>query len=113
MMSCIRLFDVYNSARVACIQFFRMFTDLFSCPVKAGELMSWGLTLTDYIIVAAGVVVMIGVSLCGRKEPVRLRLTRVPYVVRYVLILALFLTTVMLGKYGADVNATQFIYNAF
>ena len=113
LMSCIRLFDVYNSAKLAIHQFIHMFTDVFSCPVKGSELMSFGLTLTDYIIVGVGVLLMFAVSMCGRREPVRTRLGRIPYVVRFVLFLGLFLATVTLGKYGAGLNASQFIYNAF
>ncbi|MBR6229423.1 MAG: MBOAT family protein [Eubacterium sp.] len=113
LMCCIRLFDVYNSAKLAVHQFIHMFTDIFSCPVKGKELMSWGLTVTDYIIVGVGVLLMFTVSMCARREPVRVRLGRVPYVIRFVLFLGLFLATVMLGKYGAGLDATQFIYNAF
>ncbi|HAK57910.1 MAG TPA: MBOAT family protein [Lachnospiraceae bacterium] len=113
LMCCIRLFDVYNSAKLAIRQFVRMFTDLFSNPVKGSELMSFGLTGTDYIIVAVGVVLMITVSMCGRSKPVGERLKSTPYAVRFSVSLLLFLATVMFGKYGAGLDASQFIYNAF
>ena len=113
LMCLIRLFDVYNSAKLAIRQFIHMFTDIFSCPVKASKLLDMGVSMTDYIIVAAGVLLMIIVSMCGRRERVSARLMRTPYIVRYVLLLLLFLATVMLGKYGSGIDAAQFIYNQF
>lgn len=113
LMSCIRLFDVYNSAKLAIRQFGRMFSDVFSCPVQGRELMDMGLSYADYAIVAAGVVMMTLVSIASRKEPLRERIGKKPYVIRYAVFLFLLLSTIMLGKYGAGVDAAQFIYNQF
>ena len=115
LMCCIRLFDVYNSARIAIRQFVRMFTDIAKRPVKISELMDMGLGVYDYIVIVVGVVLMIIVSVCSRDDvSVREKLhNKTPYAVRYALFLMLFFATILHGMYGQGVDAAQFIYNQF
>ena len=109
LMCAIRMIYVYDSAKLSFKQFFRMFTDVFACPVEGEKLLGMGVSATDYIVVAFGVFLMVIISLCGRKQRVSRRLMHTPYVVRYMLLLLLFLTTVMLGKYGLAVDPARFV----
>ena len=96
---------------------FRMFGDMLIhsrlSQLFDGRLMSVGLTVSDYGVLAAGTVILTAVSLAGRKGSVRQQLAAGPAVVRCVLIYGLFLCTLIIGAYGVGYDSSQFIYNQF
>lgn len=113
LMSCLRLFDTYGSVRTTVRQFIHMFTQLGRHPVTKEELAGLGLSLTDYGILGAGVLVMFLVSMSGRDGSVREKIAGKPYIVRYAAFTALFFTVLLLGVYGQGYDVRQFIYNQF
>ena len=77
------------------------------------EFVDLGLTIPQYAIVFVGTVLMFMASLLGRKESVREKLWRKPYVVQYIAVVGLFVMIILLGSYGVGYDASQFIYNQF
>ena len=72
-----------------------------------------GLGLKDYIVVLCGVFILVIVSLCQRKAPVREQIACKGYPIRFAIWFLLFLLVVVFGVYGIGFEATQFIYNQF
>ena len=73
----------------------------------------WKLFSADYIVLFAGVVIMFAVSLLERKCPVRDRLAKKNYIIRYTVFLVIFLLIAVFGIYGIGYESSQFIYNQF
>jgi D-alanyl-lipoteichoic acid acyltransferase DltB (MBOAT superfamily) len=113
LMSSLRLFDNAWGCRDAFIKFGSIFTHWNSKAVTMQELIDLGLSKADYLIVAAGVVIMFVVSMIQRRQPVRGYLEEKPFVVRYAVVTVLLLAVVLLGIYGVGYDASSFIYNQF
>ena len=77
------------------------------------EFLDLGITQTDYIIVIAGVVIMFIVSIIARRKPARQWIHEKPYIVRFILFVALLFATILFGQYGIGYDASAFIYNQF
>lgn len=113
LMSSLRMLDCYRDVPLT----FRMFGDMlihsrFS-QLFDGRMMTLGLTVSDYGVLLAGTVILIGVSLAGRSGSVREKLAQKPAVVRYAVLYGLFLCTLIIGAYGVGYDSSQFIYNQF
>ena len=78
-----------------------------------GRLMTLGLTISDYIVLVIGTVILLLVSLAGRDGSVREKLAARPAPVRYALLYSLFLCVLIIGAYGVGYDSSQFIYNQF
>ena len=113
LMSSLRMLDCYRNVPLT----FRMFGDMLLhsrlSQLFDGRLMSLGLTMSDYLVLGLGTVVLIGVSLAGRNGSVREKLAARPAPVRYAVIYSLFLCTLIIGAYGVGYDSSQFIYNQF
>ncbi|MCM1261268.1 MAG: MBOAT family protein [Butyrivibrio sp.] len=77
------------------------------------DMKNIGLTSLDYIIVAIGALVMLGVSLWQRDGSVREKIVAKPYPIRFIIWYGLFLVILLMGAYGTGYDASQFIYNRF
>lgn len=113
LMSSLRLFDNARGCRDAFISFWSIFSQWGRRALTAQEFLDLGLTAADYVIVAAGVFVVIIASLIQRKQPVREWLGRKPFFVQYFVLMALFLSVLLLGIYGIGFESAGFIYNQF
>lgn len=113
LMCCLRIFDRYASCRQALQSFVHMFTKFNIHAFTKQEFIDMGLTQTDYIIVIAGVIIMFIVSLIARRQSAREWIHQKPYIVRFVLFVALLFATILLGQYGIGYDASAFIYNQF
>lgn len=113
LMSCLRMLDCYRDVPLT----FRMFGDMLLhsriSQLFDGRLMTLGLTVSDYMVLGMGTVILLGVSLAGRRGSVRERLAAKPVPVRYAVVYGLFLCTVIIGAYGVGYDSSQFIYNQF
>lgn len=78
-----------------------------------GSMLTLGLSGADYVALALGCLLMLGVSLAQRKGGIRERLEEKPYPVRFAVWYGLFLAVLLLGAYGVGYDASQFIYNRF
>ena len=113
LMCSLRLFDCYADVKTAFMAFFSIFTSFDLSMLNAEEFLYFELTLADYIIVAVGVVIMLIVSLLGRKGSVREQLEQKPTFVRYTVYATMLLCVILFGAYSIGYDATQFIYNQF
>lgn len=113
LISFLHIFDCYASPGTAFSLIGSVFTAGNWKIFADGSLMKIGLSAADYVIVAAGVLIMLAVSLTQRKGSVRERLAEKPYAVRFAALFALFLAIIIFGAYGINYDASQFIYNRF
>lgn len=113
LVCCLNLFDCYDNV----LDTFRIFRSIVTVHnwnvLMDGSLTGLGLSPYDYLVLTAGVVIMIIVSLVQRDGSVRTRIARMPYPVRFVLWYGLFLSVLLMGEYGIGYDASQFIYNQF
>ena len=114
LLVCIlNLFDCYSSLSLTFGAFASIFTAGNWSVLWDGSLMALGLSALDYGILAAGVALMLLVSLSQRGGSVREKIARKPYAVRFVVWYGLFLAVLLMGAYGIGYDASQFIYNQF
>ena len=113
LMSSLRLFDNARGCRDAFISFWSIFSQWGRRALTAQEFLDLGLTAADYVIVAAGALVVFSVSIIQRKQPVREWLGQKPFFVQYAVLLALFLSVLLFGIYGIGFDSAGFIYNQF
>jgi D-alanyl-lipoteichoic acid acyltransferase DltB (MBOAT superfamily) len=112
LMGAIRVLDCYRDVPLT----FRMWGSIFSAAnwgdIFNGKIISLGLGAADYIVVAAGCLIMFAVSFLGEKKSVRERLYGRTVLSASVFSL-LFLSIIIFGAYGVGYDASQFIYNQF
>lgn len=113
LMSCLRSFDCYRDVPLTFRMFGTMFTGGNWHILWDGSLLGLGLGVTDYVILAAGLILLVSVSLLQRGGSVRERIAAKPYPVRFVVWYGLFLIVLLMGAYGIGYDASQFIYNQF
>lgn len=113
IMSCLRSFDCYRNVPVTFKMLGTMFTTWNWNILWDGSLMQLGLTMTDYLILLAGTILLIAVSMIQRKGKVRDQIAACPYVARVAIWYGLFLVVLLTGVYGIGYEASQFIYNQF
>jgi len=90
-----------------------MFTTWNWNKLFGGGLMGLGLEWKDYIILLAGLVILLTVSLVQRRGKVRDKIASKPVLVRLAVWYGLFLIVLLFGAYGIGYDASQFIYNQF
>ncbi len=109
----LNLFDCYSSISETVQVFFSIFSADNWQVLWNGALLKLGLSSLDYIIILAGVGIMLTVSLLQRKESVRDIISKRPYPIRFIVWYGLFLIILLMGAYGIGYDASQFIYNQF
>ena len=109
----LNIFDCYSALSTTFGMLASMFTVGNWHILWDGSLMNLGLTALDYVILAVGVLVLLGVSLLQRQGSVRDRIAAQAYPVRFCIWYGLFLVILLMGAYGIGYDASQFIYNQF
>ena len=99
IVCCLQMLDYYRDIAEAFRMFFSMFTGGNYAAVFTKGMWSIGLSAADYIVLFAGVVIMFAVSLLERKCPVRDRLAKKNYIIRYTVFLVIFLLIAVFGIY--------------
>ncbi len=113
LMSALRLFDCYGDVGLTLRMFFGMFREFHISVLTAEEFVYLGPGAAACGIVAAGVLLMLAVSMAGRNGSVRERLAGQPYVLRFGAWTALLFAVLLFGSYGVGYDPAQFIYNRF
>jgi len=113
LVCALNLFDCYSSISETVRVFFSVFSATNWKVLWDGSLLKLGLGRLDYVIILAGVGIMLSVSLLQRRESVRDIISRRPYPIRFVVWYGLFLIVLLMGAYGIGYDASQFIYNQF
>ena len=90
-----------------------MFTTWNLSEAWNGALLTLGLTVTDYLIILFGVVLIFTVSMLQRRRKVRERILALPYPARAAIWIALLLVVLLMGAYGQGYDESAFIYNQF
>ncbi|MDO4293875.1 MAG: MBOAT family O-acyltransferase [Eubacteriales bacterium] len=83
--------------------------ELFAPGVLSGLGMDW----IECVIVLVSLLFSSWVTIRGQKEDVRERLAQRPLLVRWAVLYALLFYVILLGKYGPDFSASEFIYQNF
>ena len=109
----LNIFDCYPSLSVTAGALGSMFTVRNWSVLWDGSLMALGLSGLDYGILAAGLLLMLGVSLAQRSGSVREKIRTLRYPARFAIWYGLFLAVLLMGAYGIGYDASQFIYNQF
>lgn len=113
LMSSLRMFDCYRDVPLTFRMFGTMFTTWNWGELFDGGLMGLGLEMKDYVILLAGLILLITVSLIQRRGKVRDKIAAKSVVTRMVIWYGLFLLVLLFGAYGIGYDASQFIYNQF
>lgn len=113
LLSALRMFDCYATVPETFRVFGSMFT-VWNLPLLfRGGIASLGLTAGDWAAAAAGVLVMLMVSLIQRKGSLTRRFLEAKLPVRLLIFGTLLFTILVFGYYGFGFDAGQFIYNRF
>jgi len=112
LMGLIRTLDCYRDVGLTFSLWGSMLTDWNWGQMLGGGWLALGLTVSDYVILAAGCILMALVSKAGERQDVRERLYDRP-VLSWCAVGVLLLAVISLGAYGIGYDATQFIYNQF
>ncbi len=113
MMGMIRVLDVYKSGRLTAKMIFSIFTTPNWGALFDGSFLKLGLSGADYLVVAAGILVIWGAALIKGRKPVLAWLSEKPVLFRYFLYWFLVVSILVFGAYGIGYDAGQFIYNQF
>lgn len=113
LICALNIFDCYASLTETFQAFSSMFMVANFSILWDGSLLNLGLTALDYGILAAGVVILLAVSLSQRNGSIRDKIAKYPYPVRFIVWYGLFLVVLLMGAYGIGYDASQFIYNRF
>ena len=115
LMNMIRSFDIYDGVRNTFGMMFSVVTDFGWRDFITRGVSELTLYTSDYVAAGLGMVVIFYISYLGRGEiDFRDRLaTRFAWPIRYVFVGLLLFMTLVLGAYGYDYDARQFIYNQF
>ena len=114
LMSLIRMFDCYRDVPMTFRMVGTMFTRFRLSTFTDGSLLQLGLGSSDYIVLAAGLLIILSVSIYKyrSKKDIRDRLYDTPWI-WYGAMSFLLIITLLFGAYGHGYDATQFIYNQF
>lgn len=113
LMCFLRSFDCYRSVRTTFGAWASLLTDFnFRCIFDA-SLMSLGLDLKDYLVIAFSTVLIFTVSMLQRKGSVREMLENHSSIAPYTVIATFIFIILIFGAYGINYDETQFIYSQF
>lgn len=114
LMSAIRMFDCYRNVPLTFKMVGTMFTEFNPQIIFDGSLLKLGLGAADYIVLAAGFIIVLGVSLVKLKlVSVREALYERPAILYFGAMALLLVATLLFGAYGVGYDSSQFIYNQF
>jgi hypothetical protein len=113
LMSLIRTFDCYRDVPLTFQMWGSLVTEWKWRVFFDGSLLNIGLSMADYLVLIVGLLILVSVSMVQRKAPVRERIYRKPYWLKWAIWYGLFLIVLVFGAYGMGYDVTQFIYNQF
>ncbi len=112
LMGLIRSLDCYRDVGRTFRLWGTMLTDHNWGTLFRGGMTSFGLGLSEWCVLAAGIALMYAVSRLGKKEPLRERLARRP-VLLCLCVCLLAVAVLVFGNYGIGFDSSAFIYDQF
>lgn len=113
LMSSLRMFDCYMDVPLTFKMFGSMFTNWNLPKLFDKNLMGFGLTGADYLVLAVGIGIMIISGIKRDDGDIREHLAMKPAAFRYAIFYILIIAVIVLGAYGVGYDSSQFIYNRF
>lgn len=113
LMSAIRVLDCYRNVGLTFKMVGTIFTKWNLMDLLQTGWSSLGLTIADYILLFAAVLLVFAVSMLQRSGSVREKIERKGPFAAYMIFLLLFLCILVFGAYGTGYDSNQFIYNQF
>ena len=113
LMNLIRIVDLFPNVGTYFAKLGSLVTTFNFHILWDGTMGMLSLSGLDYSILGFGILVMFGISLFQEKKGSFRQFLWEKPVLRYVLILALLICTLLMGSYGIGYNASNFIYNQF
>ncbi|MFR5876189.1 MAG: MBOAT family O-acyltransferase [Eubacterium sp.] len=94
--------------------FISIFEDISITAVMPGQKNGFGLDIKDYIIIIAGVIIVFTVSLLAEKGiDLRKKISKLPYIVKFIIYLIMIFTVIIFGAYGEGYGVVDLIYANF
>lgn len=109
----LNLFDCYAQVTTTLKMLLSVFTAQNWGILTDGSMLALGLSVSDYMVLLAGILLMLTVSLVQRRGGVRERIARWHYPLQAAVWFGLFLMILLWGNYGIGYDSSQFIYNRF
>ena len=110
----LNMFDVCKSIGETVTAFLSVFTSKNWDSVADGGLLDLGISVSDYIVIGIGVLILFGVSLYKNKNgDIRKAITKKAPAVKYALWAGFVIVILIFGTYGIGYDSSQFIYNQF
>ena len=117
LMSSLRMFDCYRDVPLTFKMFGNMFIHFSLSAMNAEAFLGLGLTVADYLVLFAGLILLFTVSLIEEKKGgchgVRDVIYESPAAWKYIIFGVLMIAVIVFGAYGIGYDASQFIYNQF
>ncbi len=114
LMGCLRMFDCYRDVPMTFKMLGTMFTKFNYEILFNGSLLKIGLTGADYLILFAGLIIVLSVSIIKvRVGSVREYIYQKNEAWLYAGSAALLVLILVFGAYGIGYDSSQFIYNQF
>lgn len=113
LLSTIQMLEYYHTVSHTLTMFGNMVMTASLTQLADGRMAGLGLDGWDWAIVAAGMVLMLLVSLVQRSGSVREQIAAKPFWLKAAIWYGLFLVVIIIGAYGQGYDASQFIYNQF
>ena len=109
LMSLIRVFDCYCDVPLTFDRFFSTFYTFNIGEIFKGGLLELNVSLTQYIVIAVGIVIMTAVSRLSAEKPLREVLWGKPILGNAIMAI-LCIAILVFGSYGLGFDASAFIY---
>lgn len=113
LMSSLRMFDCYRDVPLTFRMFGSMFTTFNYARLFDWNVMKFGLTGADYIILAVGLAILLASGIKRDQGDIRDRIAAMPAGWRHAILSVMLLAIIIFGAYGVGYDASQFIYNQF
>lgn len=109
LMSLVRVFDCYGDVPLTFDRFFSTFYTFNFGEMLGGGILELNVSLTQYIVIAVGILIMSIVSRLGKEKPLSDTLWEKPLLGNAIIAL-LCIAILVFGCYGLGYDASAFIY---
>lgn len=113
ILSMIQMLEYYHTVSHTLSMLLNMLVTSRFSQLADGRMATLGMDGLDWLVVAAGTLLMFFTSMAQRSGSVREKLYKMPILAQVIVWYALFLSVLVLGAYGHGFDASQFIYNQF